>query len=372
MSTKPDYTSRARRLWANYPVLTYVSIQVNFWVIANVLLAVIMHLHTLRLNQVAQLPGESRLKHLLVLAIILGVVYGLTLGLTGYFLEKYFYKKKSLGTIILLNSALGFVVLSLLLTFVRLFLEDVVMAGYTGGFQLNKLSWQLLFTILVIYYFFMTLLINFINQVNKKYGPGVLVPLLLGKYRMPREEKRIFMFMDLKSSTTHAEKLGHLRYSAFIRDSFLDINHVVSSYDAEIYQYVGDEIVLSWKLKEDKNNAACVHFYFACNDEFRKRSAYYLDLYELVPEFKAGVHGGIVTAVEIGDIKRDIAYHGDVLNTAARIQGLCNEYGQSLLLSQELLSSIDLPQSLQAVRLESVILKGKVREVEIVGIQKMS
>jgi adenylate cyclase len=83
----------------------------------------------------------------------------------------------------------------------------------------------------------MTMVLYFIIQVNKKYGPGILLPLLLGKYRTPIEEERIFMFMDLRASTTLAEKLGHLKYSAFIRDSFMDINHVVSSFNAEIYQY---------------------------------------------------------------------------------------------------------------------------------------
>jgi hypothetical protein len=43
---------------------------------------------------------------------------------------------------------------------------------------------------------------SFINLINKKLGPGVLIPMLLGKYRNPREEERIFMFMDLKASTT--------------------------------------------------------------------------------------------------------------------------------------------------------------------------
>lgn len=92
----------------------------------------------------------------------------------------------------------------------------------------------------------MSLIINFINQVNKKYGPGVLLPLPLGRYRTPREETRIFMFMDLKSSTATAEKLGHLRYSSFIRDCFSDINEVLFPFRAQVYQYVGDEIVVTW------------------------------------------------------------------------------------------------------------------------------
>jgi adenylate cyclase len=35
----------------------------------------------------------------------------------------------------------------------------------------------------------------------------------------------------------------------------------------------------------------------------------------------------------VGDIKRDIAYHGDTLNTAARIQSVCNQYNKRFLTS---------------------------------------
>ena len=167
----------------------------------------------------------------------------------------------------------------------------------------------------------MSLVISFINQMNRKFGPGVLLPLLLGRYRNPKEEERIFMFMDLKSSTKHAENLGHIKYSALIRDSFMDINKVLVKHRAEIYQYVGDEIVISWPVTEGMKKAACVEFYFDCQNQFNLRKNYYTKLYGLTPKFKGGLHAEPVTAVEVGDVKRDIAYHGDTINTAAaRIQ----------------------------------------------------
>jgi adenylate cyclase len=39
-------------------------------------------------------------------------------------------------------------------------------------------------------------------------------------------------------------------------------------------------------------------------------------------------------------IKKEIAYHSDVLNTAARIQGQCNPMGKTLLISERLKDSI--------------------------------
>ncbi len=84
---------------------------------------------------------------------------------------------------------------------------------------------------------------------------------MFGKYRSPREEERIFLFMDLKSSTALAESLGHLQYSGFIRDSLMDVNRVLQPFNAEVYQYVGDEIVLSWKTNEGLHNLSCVQFF---------------------------------------------------------------------------------------------------------------
>jgi adenylate cyclase len=58
------------------------------------------------------------------------------------------------------------------------------------------------------------------------------------------------------------------------------------------------------------------------------------------PHFKAGAHYGSVIVGEMGVIKRDIAYSGDVLNTTARIEGMCNELETSFLISTSLFELI--------------------------------
>jgi adenylate cyclase len=214
----------------------------------------------------------------------------------------------------------------------------------------------------------MTLLISFINQVNRKYGPGILVPLLFGRYRNPREQDRIFMFMDLKSSVGTAEKLGHLKYSAFIRDCFSDINDVLYTFRAQVYQYVGDEIVVTWPENEGLKQHFSIEFYFACKEQFRSRSDYYNTTYGFLPDFKAGAHTGTVTAVEIGEVKRDIAYHGDTLNTASRIQSVCNEYKKDFIVSKELIDKVGPHPNMRTQELGSILLKGKSVKVDLVSI----
>jgi len=66
----------------------------------------------------------------------------------------------------------------------------------------------------------------------------------MSKYLRTKDEERIFMFLDLKSSTTIAEEIGHRRYFEFISDFIDDATTPILNNHVEIYQYVGDEIVI--------------------------------------------------------------------------------------------------------------------------------
>lgn len=208
----------------------------------------------------------------------------------------------------------------------------------------------------------------FILQINEKFGQGVLTNFLLGKYHRPKEDKRIFMFMDLKSSTTYAEKLGHIKYSQLIQDCFFDLTEIVLNYDAKIYQYVGDEVVLSWDVDKGVNHQNCLKTFFDYEKLLQSKSAYYKNKYGVVPEFKAGLNLGAVTVAEVGEIKKELAYHGDVLNTAARIQGRCNDYQKKLLVSEDIKSHFEKQPSYGFEFLGDVILKGKEESVNIYAV----
>ena len=122
---------------------------------------------------------------------------------------------------------------------------------------------------------------------------------------------------------------------------------------------MGDEIVLTWAIKEGLKNLSCVHFYFACEKQFADKIDYYIKSYGQVPHFKAGLYMGKVTAVEIGVIKRDIAYHGDTLNTPARIQSICNEFGKKLLASSFFFEQSNIDSQFSITSLGNILLKGK-------------
>ncbi len=162
-----------------------------------------------------------------------------------------------------------------------------------------------------------------------------------GSYHKPfSEEERIFMFLDIRSSTSIAEQLGHIRYFELLNDFFRDITDPISQNQGEIYQYVGDEIVVSWPVNERSDHSCCLDCFFDIQQIIESKSDFYLDKYKLKPDFKAGMHMGVVSTGTVGTIKREIIYTGDVLNTTSRIEGLCNQYKVDLLISETLAGHI--------------------------------
>jgi len=127
----------------------------------------------------------------------------------------------------------------------------------------------------------------------------------------------------------------------------------------EIYQYVGDEVVVSWKVKNGLKNANCLECFYRSKHIFEEKSDGYLKGYNVLPEFKAGFHMGPITSGEIGVIKKEIIFTGDVLNTTARIQGKCNDYNVDILLSEALKNKLTETNNYTFKEIGSCELRGK-------------
>src|SRR5437773_12377257 len=109
--------------------------------------------------------------------------------------------------------------------------------------------------VLVVYTLVIYGLLVFFLQINHLLGQGILWQFIRGKYHKPREEERIFMFLDMKSSITISERLGHVRFYRWLNALFQEISRPVLQTKAEIYQYVGDEIVLTWEMEHGLRNS---------------------------------------------------------------------------------------------------------------------
>lgn len=304
----------------------------------------------------------------LLFGVVMGLMVAIVYTIVEYVFDKLLSKALNLGLILLFKSLIYLIFLIFSLSIIAFLAEDYLQVNFpnqTGWWISNKIFWMV-----TAYFIICSLLLSFIRLANDKFGKGIMFNMLIGRFRNPREVDRIFMFLDLKSSTSYAEKLGHLKYSQLIQDCFFYLNKILNKYDAEIYQYVGDEAVLSWTPKRGIRRLNCIRLFFDFERKLKRHSKYYQKKYGMQPEFKAGLHVGKIIIAEVGTVKKELAYHGDVINSTSRIQEKCNAFKESLLISDDLFQKLKLTPQYEAISLGDELLEGKTEELKIYAIHK--
>lgn len=204
-------------------------------------------------------------------------------------------------------------------------------------------------------------------EVNEKYSRGVFLKIIAGKYLQPKEEERIILFVDLRNSTPIAEKLGHKDYFEFIRDFIFCISAGIMEHGGHIYQYVGDEIVAWWPGTK-KNAKRAIQSLIESRKVLNKNTEIFKRNYDIVPEYKAGMHIGSVTVGQVGIAKKELVMSGDVINTAARIRSACTDLNQKFLVSKEIVDMLQLPEW-QGESMGITDLKGKNDNIELFALK---
>ncbi|WP_010522015.1 adenylate/guanylate cyclase domain-containing protein [Aquimarina agarivorans] len=313
--------------------------------------------------------GAIAIQEWLKIGIVFGSIIGFFYTIVEFIFDRFLSKQLALWLVILQKSTIYLIVLIWSTGYVFSLMKTQLDLNY-----IHEGNWWLtsrIFWVIVAYFVLASLIFSFIKIANENFGNGTFIKLLLGTYRKPREEQQIFMFLDLESSTSIAEQLGHFTYSKLIQDCFYDLNRLLIRYNANVYQYVGDEAVLQWPFKNGIKNKNCVNIFFAFEKRLQKRKKHYIATYGLLPKFKAGLHGGKLIATEVGTVKKEIAYHGDVINTTARIQDQCNIFQESLLVSELLLRHLRLNKNFTTTSIGSISLKGKEADVSIFAVKKI-
>jgi adenylate cyclase len=348
----------------------------HFWIyftvcVLSVGLYVMVQIQFLDINEVQaenieeiELFGRSKLAFVVILSMSL--MLATFSSLLDIIILKPLTKRRRLW----LAMSVGFVAQTLLLFFVVHRTIHIVKGALetVSNREIDHLNTKESIPILIVL-IFTTILARIFIEVDKQLGPGNLWKIVTGRFYNPSSENRIFMFIDMHNSTPIAEQLGHMKYSRLIQDAFKDLA-IVDKYRAQIYQYVGDEVVLTWKTKCGLSKENCLHAYFAFQDRLEARSEYYISRYGLVPFFKCGVHEGPIVVTEVGDLKREITYHGDTINTTSRIQGMCNELEAKCLMSSSLYDSIVDQKAFDFEDVGDVTLKGKERQVRLFKVKK--
>jgi adenylate cyclase len=111
-------------------------------------------------------------------------------------------------------------------------------------------------------------------------------------------------------------------------------------------------------MDKGMQNANCIRAFFDMQEAIKTNKEKYLKEYGFIPSIQAGLHAGSVVRAEIGEVKTQIVFHGDTMNTTARILGKCSELNIGLLASDQLIRMIGLPR---------IYLKRIVGEIELKG-----
>ena len=335
----------------NYKLKQLVVIVIS-WMIVGFVIAVYEHLVLHTYNSLGTAPGYS-----LTTAVLLNMGIALFGALVGgsllvFYVNVKYHDKAYLYTIAVVAGSFILIILVINVILRYISVSDI------HRFEKNGLVWGIIVSITQL-----------MLQINSKFGPGIFWNILSGKYNTPRDETRIFMFLDLNSSTTIAEKLGDKQYHQLLKDFFTDITNPILDNKGEIYQYVGDEVVIAWKYDDGIENSKCIQCFFDIKDHLAAHAEKYLSNYGLLPTFKAGIHCGRVVAGEIGIIKRDVTYSGDVLNTTSRIQSMCKQFNEEVIVSADLMDELNFESSFTAQMLGSIKLRGKEKEMSLIAVK---
>jgi len=299
-------------------------------------------------------------------AASISLLIGLMVGMLEEFVFKGVFQSISFLFVFLIRTLLYSLLTSVVLCLVlSIEISSVEQISYTKA--VLEYLYSPLFTRDFLFTLSFIILMVFISQITLLIGRANFFKLLLGLYHQPREVSRIFMFVDLTGSTSIAEKLSNKAYSTFIKDYFYDVSDAIMMYHGEIYQYVGDEVIVVWPI--GINNSNCIRSFFKMVEIIERKTDVYQSKYGIVPEFKAAIHAGRVVVTSIGKQKKEIAYHGDVLNTASRIEKKCNELKQKLLISGDMLHYIKLENEFIVEEKGEIELRGKAHKLNLYGLK---
>jgi len=273
----------------------------------------------------------------------------------------------------LFGKTLVYFVLIFLITFVFFLLAASIELGqpvYSDAvFNKYKIYFFSITNVSTIIQLIFSILISVLYaEISDNIGQQVIFNFFTGKYHKPVLEERVFMFIDMKDSTPIAEQLGHKTYFEFLKSYYKDLSDAIIFNRGEVYQYIGDEVVISWPLYKKNAVLNALNCFFDMKRSLAKRSLWYMQNYKVAPDFKGAVHAGEVTIGEIGALKKDIFFTGDVLNTTSRIQSLCSTFNADLLVSEDVYTAAKKESAFQFDHINEVALKGKTKPVKIYAV----
>jgi adenylate cyclase len=228
-------------------------------------------------------------------------------------------------------------------------------------------------TLAFVFSLMVTFVVVVAMQVAQLLGFRTARDLFLGRYRQPHRERRFFLFVDVAGSTGIAERLGPMEAHRFLAAVFAAAAEPVAACRGEIVQYVGDEVVVTWTEAAGAVEARPIQCFFAIEAALARQEKDFEEKFQTRPRLRAALHFGEVIAGEVGVWRRAIVFHGDVMNTASRLENATREVGARFIASREALQALE-GSTLEGVAtcrdLGELALRGRKEAIRACGIER--
>lgn len=190
-----------------------------------------------------------------------------------------------------------------------------------------------------------------IRQLAGLVGERTVRDIVRGSYHHPRIEERFFLFVDIAGSTPLAERIGPVAVHRFLGRVFQAASNSTDDFGGEVYQYVGDEIVITWAVSDGRTGARPIACFFAIQNALVRAAPEFENDFGVAPRLRAALHAGPVVAGEVGGSWRAVVFHGDVMNTTSRLEHATRDLDRAFLVTED---ALDLLEGLESYSIEDL------------------
>ena len=199
-------------------------------------------------------------------------------------------------------------------------------------------------------------------------GPRAFLNFITGRYHAPVEENRFVLFVDIAGSTGLAERLGGTAIHRLLDRTFRLLTVAVVDYRGEVLNYVGDEVIVTWRERDGVVDCRPLQCFVAMRDELSRASSQLEREFGAAPRIRGSLHFGPVIVGEIGDVKRAIVFNGDVMNTAARLEELSRNVEGGFLASRAAMERFSSAPPFAVRDLGRLPIRGRADGIDVIGI----
>lgn len=316
--------------------------------------------------------GTSRL-----FPYVSGAIVGLVAGLMMSYLELYLFTRKirkiKFIWLLTLKSLIYLLIFTIIIfnivVFSRMYRLQMTYIEVLNAADFQYYISNGTFKLEILYTISFAFIIIFTRMVDKKMGQGILANYIKGKYFEPIHEARIVLFINIADSNQLLNKLGPLKFHKFLNQYYSDLTLPAISNGGIIHEYIEDLMVVSWTMNIGLTNANCIKTFFNIKSTIDKKKIWYLKQYGFMPRIRAGLHTGSLVTSEIGEIKTQIVFHGNTMNTTSRILDKCYEFKLGLLASDQLIRMLGMTKNYNLHSVGNIQLKGKQKGLELFEIK---